>query len=150
MFYLYIILFLLMQSCEKDFSGLSNGIDTTSHDFNWEMITFDSPYGSGVLNDVAIIDENDIWAVGEIYSDSAQPWLPYNAIHWDGSEWELIRIDFYLCPNGTTPTPYPIKSVFTLSQDNIWFARGGSIIHWNGSNFIHDCQINSVIEGSIN
>ena len=69
-------------------------LDTSSHDFQWEVIEFPSPYGSGVLYDVAVIDENDIWAVGEIYSDSAQPSLPYNAVHWDGSQWELRRI-FY-------------------------------------------------------
>lgn len=48
-------------------------MDTTSHDFQWEVITIPSPYGSGALYDVAIINENDIWAVGEIYSDSIKP-----------------------------------------------------------------------------
>ena len=125
-------------------------MDTTSHDFQWDINEIPSPYGSGVLHDVTIVNENDIWAVGEIYADSIQPWLPYNAVHWDGQEWELKRINFYLCPNGTTPTPYPIKAVFAFSGDDIWFTRGGSIVHWNGTNFIHDCQINSVIDGSIN
>jgi hypothetical protein len=125
-------------------------MDTTSHDFQWETFEFPSPYGSARLCDVAIINENDIWAVGEIYCDTVQTWLPYNAVHWNGSEWELKRINFYLCPNGTSPTPYPIKALFAFSSDDIWFTRGASIVHWDGSNFNHNCQINSVMDGSIN
>ena len=124
-------------------------MDTTSHDFQWEVVEFPSPFGSGALYDVAIINENDIWAVGEIYADSAQPWLPYNAVHWDGRKWELRRIYFYLCPNGNSPTPFPIQAIYAFATDDIWFTRGGSIVHWDGSNFIHDCSINSVINGSI-
>lgn len=40
-------------------------MDTTSHDFSWEAFTF-GEHSSSVLNDVAIIDENNIWAVGEM------------------------------------------------------------------------------------
>jgi len=132
-------------------------MDTTSHNFQWEIFEFGGVHGSSVLYDVAIVNENDIWAVGEIHTaetdtfDSLGNWIPpYNAMHWNGSEWELKRVNFYLCPNGTSPTPYPIKAVFAFSSDNIWFTRGGSIVHWDGSEFIHDCQINSVIDGSIN
>jgi len=124
-------------------------MDTTSHDFQWEIIEIPSPYGSGVLRDAAIINENDIWAVGEIYADSVQPWLPYNAIHWDGQQWELKRINFYLCPNGTSPTPYPIQAIFAFSEDDIWFTRGASFVHWDGNHYVHDCSMNSLIDGSI-
>ena len=44
-------------------------------------------HSSSVLYDVAIIDENNIWAVGEIYmNDSLGQSLPdaYNAVHWNG------------------------------------------------------------------
>ncbi|NIT57920.1 MAG: hypothetical protein GWN00_17350, partial [Aliifodinibius sp.] len=51
-------------------------LGATSHNFQWELIEIPSPYGSGVLRDVAIINENDIWAVGKIFADSAQTWLP--------------------------------------------------------------------------
>ena len=105
-------------------------MDTTSHAFEWEVIEFPSPYGSGALYDVAIIDENNIWAVGEIYSDSAQPWLPYNAVHWDGEKWELKRIPFY---DETGYAWYtPIKSILAFSEDDIWFEAG---IHWNGTEY---------------
>ncbi len=100
-------------------------MDTTSHDFQWEVVEFPSPYGSGVLYDVAIINENDIWAVGEIYSDSSQPWLPYNAVHWDGSKWELRRI--YKENNNAIQT---IRGLLTFDGKNFWFAAG-SIYKWN-------------------
>ncbi|RMH77655.1 MAG: hypothetical protein D6681_20755, partial [Calditrichaeota bacterium] len=39
-------------------------MDTTSHNFSWEIYEFGGQQGSSVLYDVAIINENDIWAVG--------------------------------------------------------------------------------------
>ncbi|MGB9664445.1 MAG: hypothetical protein ACPL25_05950 [Ignavibacteria bacterium] len=63
-------------------------MDTTSHEFSWE-ITYLGDGGSSVLYDVAIINENNIWAVGEIYmNDSLGRPEPnaYNAIHWDGTK----------------------------------------------------------------
>ncbi len=39
-------------------------MDTTSHNFTWQTFTFDK-HSSSVLNEVAIIDENNIWAVGK-------------------------------------------------------------------------------------
>ena len=40
--------------------------DTTSHNFTWEIDTLGI---SGSLRDVQIIDENNIWVVGEIEVD---------------------------------------------------------------------------------
>jgi len=66
-------------------------MDTTSHEFTWTIDTI-GIYGS-VLYDVAMIDKNDIWAVGEIHTpetdryDSLGNWVPpFNAVHWDGNE----------------------------------------------------------------
>ena len=71
-------------------------LDTTSHNFTWQTFTFGDPAtGGSVLYDVAIIDENDIWAVGEIYllDTLGQPDpLLYNAVHWNGRQWEVKRI----------------------------------------------------------
>jgi hypothetical protein len=131
-----------------------NTPDTTSHDFTWRIDTLGT-YGS-VLYDVAAINENDIWAVGEIHTnetdrfDSLGNWVnPYNAAHWNGNDWELKRIYFYLCPNSASPTPYPIRSIYAFAENNIWFTRGASFSHWNGNVFFHDCSMNSLIDGSI-
>jgi hypothetical protein len=106
-------------------------LDTTSHDFQWEVIEFPSPYGSGVLYDVAVIDENDIWAVGVIFADSTQPSLPYNAVHWDGQQWELKRI---YVEYRSQPNLAPLEGVFVLPDGNIIFSSGLPYIpegdHW--------------------
>ncbi|MEJ2636543.1 MAG: hypothetical protein P8184_14775, partial [Calditrichia bacterium] len=108
-------------------------LNTTSHEFEWEVIEFPSPYGSGMLFDAAVINENDIWACGEIYSDSTQPWLPYNAVHWDGKQWELKRIP----TNSVVGIGNdPITTVFAFDADNIWmFSDAGSYCYWNGTNW---------------
>ncbi len=91
-------------------------MDTTSHNFVWEIDTLGG-YGS-YLNDVAIIDENNIWVVGNIETDTAT----YNAAHWDGSVWELILIG----------VPGVIgEGIFYFADNDIWVATG-IIYHWNG------------------
>lgn len=119
-------------------------MDTTSHDFLWEVFSFGTG-SSSYLNDVAIISPTDVWCVGKINESGG----PYNAVHWNGQQWELKKINFYLCPNGTSPTPYPIQAIFAFSEDNIWFTRGASFVHWDGNQYIHDCSMNSLIDGSI-
>ncbi len=123
-------------------------MDTTSHDIEWKVYEIPSPYGSGALYDVAIVNENDIWAVGEIYSDSNQTWLPYNAVHWDGEKWELKRIKSVICNNGS----FIVSSIYSLTifrDKSIWFSDGAEIIKWNGKDFIRHCEINSLLDGAI-
>lgn len=107
-------------------------MDTTSHNFTWQTWSFGAK-GSSVLYDVAIINENDIWAVGEIYTensytyDSLGNWIdPYNAVHWNGTEWELKRI---LYKDGF----WDIKAVYAFDENNVWFE---SYVRWSGTNFI--------------
>ena len=122
-------------------------MDTTSHEFTWEIIEIPSPYGSGVLYDVAIINENDIWAVGEIYADSIQPWLPYNAVHWVGQRWELKRIKTNACGGVDYP---PIEAIFAFAANDILFAHiDGSITHFNGISFVNDCRLITELNGSV-
>ena len=45
-------------------------MDTTSHNFTWQTFEF-GQHSSSVLYDVAIINENNIWAVGEIYMNDS-------------------------------------------------------------------------------
>lgn len=94
-------------------------MDTTSHDFTWETFTFGGQGGSSTLYDVAIIDENNIWAVGEIYTADGK----YNAVHWDGTKWEMMLM---------TTTGYfsPIYTVIAFSKDDIWF---NGLAKWDGT-----------------
>jgi hypothetical protein len=103
-------------------------MDTTSHDFTFETFTFGGTAGSSTLYDVATIDENNIWAVGEILvaDTSVNGYTTYNAIHWDGSQWELNRI---LYQGGF----WVIRTIFAFNENDIWFS---AFVRYDGQNFI--------------
>jgi hypothetical protein len=108
-------------------------MDTTSHDFTWQSWTFGT-IGSSTLYDVAIINENNIWAVGEILiaDTSINGYTTYNAVHWDGSQWNLKKITVTFRGNLITP---PLEGVFAFSTEDIWFV-GSLPIHGDGENWI--------------
>ncbi len=103
-------------------------MDTTSHDFDWQVYTFGGQNGSSVFYDVAIIDENDIWAVGEIHTAETDRWNedstkwipPYNAAHWDGEKWTLLHVN----GNGS-----PIHVIQAFATNDIWFQ---GVLQWDG------------------
>lgn len=104
-------------------------MDTTSHNFTFESWTFGT-VGSSTLYDVAIIDENNIWAVGEIMiADTSQNgYTTYNAVHWDGRSWEVKRIMFYTICGQQSRSSYPAKAVFAFNENEIWIAMDGDQI----------------------
>jgi hypothetical protein len=86
--------------------------------------------------------------VGKIYADSAQPWLPYNAVHWDGQRWEVKRIKTLACGGVDYP---PIIAIFAFSSNDILFAHmDGSITQYDGNNFVNDCSLIYQLNGSVN
>jgi hypothetical protein len=102
-------------------------LTATSHDFTAQIFTF-GDFSSSVLNDVAIIDENDIWAVGTIFlndSTGQNDGRANSLIKWDGHKWISKRIFFN---NNSILTP---RGISILNSSNIYFASG-SIFHWNG------------------
>ncbi len=126
-------------------------LDTTSHNFIWQTFEFGVNTYQSHLFDVAIIDENNIWAVGEIYIlDSLGKPDPnaYNAVHWNGSDWELKRINMQSSCN---PVTYPpLKAIWAFSANNITVTSGGSIGWFDGNTNRADCGIRSILTGSIN
>jgi len=113
-------------------------LDTTNHAFTWEVFTFGSQ-ASSILSDVIIINENDIWAVGKIYTedsdtyDSLGNWIePYNVVHWDGNSWELQRYKHYLS-YFQEPHWFKIDGIYAFSDNDIWFANG--IVHHYDSSY---------------
>ncbi|MEP0862033.1 MAG: glucosyl transferase, partial [Ignavibacterium sp.] len=118
-----------IQSSNQQINTSSNELtvttmDTTSHEFTWQSWEFGT-IGSSSLYDVAIINENDIWAVGEINiaDTSINGYTTYNAVHWDGTKWELKRI---LYKGGI----WVIKTIFAFSSNDIWFS--GYVRYLNG------------------
>lgn len=108
-------------------------MDTTSHDFTFQSWTFGT-IGSSVLYDVAIINENDIWAVGQIMiaDTSINGYTTYNAVHWDGGTWTLYKLYFYTIPGQQDTGVYEARSIFAFDANNIWITSGSQITKWNG------------------
>jgi hypothetical protein len=125
-----------------------NTMDTTSHDFNWQVFEF-GEHGHSRLNDVAIINENNIIAVGEIYMNDSlgnPDFNAYNAVHWDGTDWKLHKIIFYtFCPQGTGSGSYPARAVFALDNENIVISSGSQVAYLNnGIQISRECIPTSV------
>jgi hypothetical protein len=111
-----------------------NTLDTTSHNYTWQTFTFGGEAGSCVLYDCAILSEDNIWCAGAIYlKDSLgnPDFNAYNAVHWDGQQWELKRI---YVEYRSQPNLAPLEGVFVLPDGNIIFSSGLPYIpegdHW--------------------
>ena len=104
--------------------------DTTSHNFVFSLDTLGDG-NSSALNDVAIISENNVWAVGEIHKrDSvggySQP--AYGLAVWNGSAWQLRRLS---APGPGFVSNLRPRGIFAFSATDIWFASGG-VFRWDG------------------
>jgi hypothetical protein len=123
-------------------------LDTTSHNFTWQTFTF-GQHQHSVLYDVAVIDENNIWAVGEIYmNDSLGQSKRHNVVYWNGSNWEVKRIYYY---GACSAVEYPVlKAIFAFSDTNIMVTNGGSVGWFNGVSVRLDCGVQPLLTGSIN
>ncbi|MDD5764824.1 MAG: hypothetical protein PHW79_01045 [Candidatus Marinimicrobia bacterium] len=117
----------LIQCPEKSVKPDDNQSDTTSHNFVWEMDTL-GLYGS-YLNDVAIVDENNIWVVGEIIVDDPDSSYDgtgkesFNAARWNGEKWNLMQIY----------DRSPLYSIFYFCENDMWVTSFGFPEYWDGN-----------------
>lgn len=108
-------------------------LDTTSHDFTWEIFYFGNGIGNSVLEDVEIIDDNNIWVVGDIQDagfDKDGVWQDqHNVVRWNGSEWQTDRIfgDSFCNPDNKY-TPY-LHSIYIDPKNHIWTNSGSQVIN---------------------
>jgi hypothetical protein len=112
-----------------------NGQDTTSHNFTWQTWTF-GEHSTSVLYDVAIIDENNIWAVGEIYLNDSlgQPDTePYAVARWDGTIWALMKVSYHDF-NQTVKHPGPLFTVAVI-EGEIYAVSYANLLKWTGSDW---------------
>jgi hypothetical protein len=111
-------------------------LDTTSNNFTFETFTFGGTAGSSVLSDVAIISPDNVWCVGEILvADTSQNgYTMYNAVHWDGVEWELKRIPYY--DYGGYLVYGPLQTVFAFDENDVWFCSYANLLQYNGSEYL--------------
>jgi hypothetical protein len=106
-------------------------LDTTSHDFNYQTFELGDPLtgNSSILYDVALIDANNIYAVGEIYiQDSLGQTILYNLAHWDGNELQLKKVYFPTVCGDTSLTPYPSRAIYAFDDGKMWMSSSGDKI----------------------
>ena len=101
-------------------------MDTTSHNFTWEIDTL-GEVESSWLDDVAIINDTLAYAVGEVYIAGQL----YNLARWDGTRWNLLRV--LVEDYGGQTGYYRLKCIFAFSRDDIWVSSDGNLIHWDGA-----------------
>ncbi|MCU7503248.1 MAG: glucosyl transferase [Ignavibacteria bacterium] len=104
-------------------------LDTTSNSISWQLFYFGNNVVGSCISDVAIIDENNIWAVGQIYVNDSLGHLDYQSYsvaHWDGKKWTLKKI--YDANNQLMPD---LRSILVLGPNDIWLTDG-AIHHWDG------------------
>ncbi len=106
-------------------------MDTTSHNFTWQTFIVGNPLGgSNWFNDVAILDKDNIWVAGRYFiKDSLQM---FNAIHWNGSDWEYKRIQFYTICGQEDRTPFITKSLFPFGANNFMINAGDQVATISG------------------
>lgn len=120
-------------------------LETPGSDFSWELEVLSNAGGSSSMNDVAIIDENDIWAVGRYirseHGDIPEYYETYNAAHWDGEEWEYIEVPVHIIGDNGDIIGYchcNIYCVEAFGSNDIWFLTNvNGVIHWDGSEYTY-------------
>ena len=108
-------------------------LELTSNNYTWQKYTFGNG-ASSTLYDAAIMNENNIWCVGVInFNDSSKNgFTAYNAIHWNGNEWELKQIQFYTFCGQSSVGSYPAKAIFALSDSMMIVGSASQLAYMNG------------------
>jgi hypothetical protein len=111
-------------------------MDTTSHNFSWD-ITYLGDGASSILRDVCIINDTTVLAVGEIYKkDSLGNWETdaYNVAKWNGKKWELVRVPTKIWSTNSFMFA-PLQAIFAFDINNICVTTGGQVIWYNGQSW---------------
>ncbi len=127
-------------------TGPSSSSDTTSHAWTFTITMLGGASGSA-LYDIAIVNDTDAWAVGEIYVDSSDGNVdpfPYGGGQWNGQSWNIQRIPYFYQGQ---PLYGPTYSVLAFEISDIWFGIG-NLIHLNGGQYI-PVQVGSAFNGRI-
>lgn len=130
------LLFFFITSCHKP--GPTQPTpepDTTSHNFTWQITALGDGLSSSILNDVAIINDTLVYAVGAIYlkdSTGQEDSSPFNTTVWNGKSWMITRatVDF----GGSMINNIPLNGVIAFSPTDIWLV-GSLPIHGDGKNW---------------
>ena len=110
-------------------------MDTSGNNFTWQTFTFGGNAGGCLLKDVAIINDTDIWAVGEIplKDSSVNGYSVYNLVRWDGTSWQLRKVQFLTFCGQSYTGSYPASAIFAFGPQDVWIASGSQVVRWNGT-----------------
>jgi hypothetical protein len=153
-----VLLLLLMVACKNDSPlqvPFTINADTTSHNFTWTRSTLGDRFlvngASGLLRDVAIVNDTLAYAVGEIYttdsSGQADPYA-YSLAQWNGTTWTLKHM-YYRIWDTNGPHTWRLSSIsgiIAFGPSDVWLASGG-IFHWNGTDTATDFSFNALVLG---
>ena len=94
---------------------------------SWNIIPSPSPgtYNGNVLNAVAAISANDVWAVGWYQSGSTGQEGGALTMHWNGTQWTVV-------PNNSRAT---LHGITAIASNDVWAVGEQAILHWNGSSW---------------
>ena len=144
---LFIVLAAMNTTCKHASEPLPENMpDTTSHLVLWRTDTIG--YG-GALKDIAIISEDNIWAVGEIYLKDSTGQFDrelYNVLQWNGVRWNPRRIYFYF---GGVRYLSSCEAVLAFGPDDVWLACNAPR-HWDGQSLNNVDVTELVGSGQIN
>jgi len=119
---------ILFSQCGDSGEPPIDSSDSTSHNFLWQLDTLGDGNAS-TLYDVAIINDNLVYAVGDIsVRDTMGGYQspPFNLARWNGGKWELFTIVDSGFGYGAN------YSIVAFSPDDIWI--GGTVPkHWDGT-----------------
>jgi hypothetical protein len=109
---------------------------------NWSVVPSPNPAGKTyvVLNGVAAISSNDIWAVGHAGDPGSVP-LQTLTEHWDGTRWSIVP-----SPSPGTYNGNVLTAVAAISTNDVWAVgwyqsgptgqEGGALtMHWDGTSW---------------
>jgi hypothetical protein len=83
---------------------------------SWSTVSSPDPsHKENILNGVASISGNNVWAVGYYYADGEGPETLVQ--HWDGVRWKVVDTPNWAVGYGTQNE---LRSVAALSADDIW------------------------------
>ena len=112
-------------------------LDTTSHAVSW---TVDTLGAQGLIRDVWAFDQNNIWAVGEIYLRDSTGQIDmsnlYNVARWDRNGWTLSK-----------GAPVSFNTIFAFSSTDVW-AGTSAPYHWDGTSW-RGFNVTGIFNGTI-
>lgn len=116
--------------------------DTTSHNFTWQTFVVGDALMGGI-NDIAIINDTLIYAVGAIFPRYISEPHAYCLAEWNGKSWQLKRLydkEIDYLGNEAFLNLSNIYGIHVINQQDIWLTTA-SVFHWNNKDTLAELFI---------